>query len=75
MMTEEQVQASLQAIRSPALFVRAEQGLLARQEGLDRRLKLLTSVQLVQVPGGHHCHLDGDTRPVADAVRQFLAHE
>ena len=75
MMTEEQVQASLKAIRSPALFVRAEQGLLARQEGLDRRLKLLTSVQLVQVPGGHHCHLDGDTRPVADAVRQFLAHE
>jgi hypothetical protein len=26
----------------------------------------------VAVPGGHHCHLDGDVEPVIDAVRGFL---
>lgn len=72
MMSEEQVQASLQAIATPTLFVRAESGLLARHGGLDKRAEAIGDLQVVNVPGGHHCHLDGNTRPVTEAIRHFL---
>lgn len=75
MMTEDQVVASLKAIQTPTLFVSAKKGLLANRKGLDDRLNAIANVQKVEVPGGHHCHLDGDTRPVADVVRNFLKKE
>lgn len=75
MMSEDQVVASLKAVESPTLFVRAKEGLLASRKGLDDRLNAMLNMQKVQVPGGHHCHLDGDTRPVADVVRNFLENE
>jgi len=75
MMTEDQVLASLQMIRTPTLFVRAEQGLLASRSGLDKRMEAIPGLQTVQVPGGHHCHLDGDTSPVASAIEHFLENE
>jgi len=75
MMTEEQVVASLKAIQAPTLFVRAKEGLLSNRKGMDSRADAVSHLQTVDVPGGHHCHLDGDTRPVVDAVRNFLANE
>jgi len=75
MMTEEQVLASLKAVRAPTLFVRAREGLLAKRKGLDSRADAISDLKTIDVPGGHHCHLDGDTRPVADAVRYFLENE
>lgn len=75
MMSENQVLASLKAVQAPTLFVSAKEGLLARRTGLDDRLNAMPNVQKVEVPGGHHCHLDGDTRPVADVVRNFLKNE
>jgi pimeloyl-ACP methyl ester carboxylesterase len=75
MMTEEQVVASLKAIQAPTLFVRANEGLLANRKGMDNRADAVPHLQTVDVPGGHHCHLDGDTRPVADAVKNFLENE
>ncbi|MFP3978348.1 MULTISPECIES: alpha/beta fold hydrolase [Marinobacter] len=75
MMTEEQVVASLKAVKAPTLFVRAKEGLLTTRKGLDSRAEAISDLKMVDVPGGHHCHLDGDTRPVADAVRHFLENE
>lgn len=75
MMTEEQVVASLEAIEAPTLFLRAKEGLLASRKGLDNRADALPNVQIINVPGGHHCHLDGDTRPVTDAIKHFLENE
>ncbi|MFO8140405.1 MAG: alpha/beta hydrolase [Marinobacter sp.] len=72
MMTEEQVQASLAAIQTPALFVKAAQGLLANHQGLDKRAELIPDLTTVDVPGGHHCHLDGDIAPIANAIKRFL---
>jgi len=72
MMSEEQVQASLEAIVTPTLFVRAQSGLLANHGGLDKRSEAIKELQVVNVPGGHHCHLDGNTRPVTEAIRHFL---
>jgi len=75
MMTEEQVVASLSAIEAPSLFVRAQGGLFISRAGMDDRADAVPHLQIVDVPGGHHCHLDGDTRPVADVVRNFLENE
>ncbi|MBU2955672.1 alpha/beta fold hydrolase [Marinobacter sp. F3R08] len=75
MMTEEQVLASLSAIETRVLFVRADQGLLSYGKDLDKRAEAIANLQIVRVPGGHHCHLDGETRPVESAITQFLENE
>lgn len=75
MMSESQVVASLKVVQAPTLFVSAKEGLLANRKGLDDRLNAMPNVQKVEVPGGHHCHLDGDTGPVAEVVRNFLKNE
>jgi len=74
MMTEEQVRASLAAIQTPTLFVRAEEGLLVSRTGLDSRADLVPNLETVDVPGGHHCHLDGEVTPVAEVINRFLLH-
>ncbi|AHI27793.1 alpha/beta fold hydrolase [Marinobacter similis] len=75
MMSEDQVMASLRAITTPTLFVRAESGLLASRSGLDERGQAITNLKVAHVPGGHHCHLDGNTRPVSEAIKHFLSDE
>lgn len=75
MMTEEQVLATLEAIETPTLFIRADAGLLSYRKDLDARAHAIARLQTARVRGGHHCHLDGDTAPVADAVVHFLEGE
>lgn len=75
MMNEDQVVASLKAIATPTLFVRAEKGLLAARGELDARGQAIENLEIARVPGGHHCHLDGDTGPVAAAIKHFLEDE
>ncbi|KPQ01430.1 alpha/beta fold hydrolase [Marinobacter sp. HL-58] len=72
MMDEPQVEACLGKVVTPTRFLKAENGLLAQRPELASRTKAITNLDLVTVPGGHHCHLDGDIRPVVDAVRGFL---
>ncbi|MFN2361793.1 MAG: alpha/beta fold hydrolase [Marinobacter sp.] len=72
MMDEAQVEACLGHVVTPTRFLKAENGLLAQRPELVSRTKAIASLDLVSVPGGHHCHLDGDIGPVVDAVRGFL---
>lgn len=72
MMDEFQVEACLKKVTTPTRFLRAEKGLLASRPELASRTGAIANLDLIAVPGGHHCHLDGDVRPVVDAVRGFL---
>ncbi|MDF0750404.1 alpha/beta fold hydrolase [Marinobacter sp. 71-i] len=72
MMDEAQVAACLKKVTTPTRFLRAEKGLLASRPELNSRTNAIADLDLVTVPGGHHCHLDGDIGPVVDAVRGFL---
>ncbi|MDI9245513.1 alpha/beta hydrolase [Marinobacter sp. CHS3-4] len=72
MMDEAQVTACLNAVKLPVGFLRAEKGLLASRPELDHRIDAIKGLELVSVPGGHHCHLEGDVRPVIHAVRNFI---
>lgn len=76
MMIEEQAAESLKAIQAPTLFIKAEEGLLVKHRAyLEKRLEVIDKLEVVQVPGGHHCHLEGDVSPVADAINTFLVDE
>lgn len=72
MMDEVQVAGCLQQVRTPTRCIRAEQGLLASRPELIARADLIAGLDIVSLPGGHHCHLDGDVGPVASAVRDFI---
>jgi hypothetical protein len=72
MMDEAQVIGCLEQVRTPTRFVRAEQGLLASRPNLVLREQAIAGLDTVSVPGGHHCHLEGDVGPVATAVREFI---
>ena len=72
MMDEAQVTACLEQVRTPTRFVRAEKGLLASRPELTARAGAIKGLDLVSVPGGHHCHLEGDVGAVASAVRDFI---
>lgn len=75
MLEESQVLASLAELRTRTLFIRAEDGLLAHREGWKPRLEAIPHLETVTVPGGHHCHLDGDVAPVSHAIRAFINHD
>ena len=72
MMDEAQVMACLEKVITPTRFLRAEKGLLASRPELDSRTNAIAGLELMDVPGGHHCHLEGDVGPVVNAVRGFL---
>lgn len=72
MMDEAQVSGCLEQVRTPTRFIRADNGLLASRPGLNVRADAIAGLDLVSVPGGHHCHLEGDVGPVANAVRTFI---
>lgn len=72
MMDEAQVIGCLERVSTPTRFIRAEQGLLADRPGFHARADAIADLEFVSLPGGHHCHLDGDVVPVASAVREFI---
>lgn len=72
MMDEAQVLGCLAQVRTPTRFIRAEKGLLASRPELNLRADAIAGLDLVSVPGGHHCHLEGDVGPVVSAVRDFI---
>lgn len=75
MLEESQVLASLRKVRTRTLFIRAEHGLLSSRKGWEPRLDAIPRMETVTVPGGHHCHFDGDIEPVSQAIREFISHE
>nr|AMK51987.1 alpha/beta hydrolase fold carboxyl esterase [uncultured bacterium] len=72
MMDEQQVLAVLARVAPPVLFVEARNGLLSRRPQWDARIRAIASLTHVEVPGSHHCHLEGDISPVVAAIRKFL---
>lgn len=70
--TEEQVIAFLQRIACPTLLVRASAGWPFHADLVERRIDAITNLQLAEVAGGHHVHLD-DAPAVAEIVAAFLS--
>lgn len=71
-MTEEQVLTFLGAIACPVLLVRASQGFPFAPKAESARVAALRDVKVVELPGGHHLHLD-TPEPVAAEIRGLFA--
>ena len=70
-LTEPQVLAFLRAIECPTLLVRASAGYPFASDGGEARIRAIRDLEVVQLPGSHHVHLE-DPESVAAAVLRFL---
>ncbi|MBT8136268.1 MAG: alpha/beta hydrolase [Gammaproteobacteria bacterium] len=71
-LTEEQVCAFIARIETPVLLVRAAGGLDFPQQVYQRRARACRSLQIVEVEGEHHLHLEAATvAGVAAAIASF----
>lgn len=71
-MTEGQVEAYFRAIAGKVLLVRAVPGMPADPAYFGRRATWIADFTKVELPGGHHVHLD-EPEAVAAVVGPFLA--
>ena len=70
-LTEEQVLAFLRKVEAPTVLGMASEGLLQGQPQTKERICAFSSIDVVELPGAHHLHLD-DPQPVAQAINRFL---
>ena len=70
-LTEEQVLAFLRKVEAPTVLGMASEGLLQAQPQTKERICAFSSIDVVELPGAHHLHLD-DPQPVAQAINRFL---
>jgi pimeloyl-ACP methyl ester carboxylesterase len=65
--------AFVRSLQCPTKLVMAQQGMLLAQPNISQLVKSL-AIEVVQLPGGHHLHLDDDAGAslVADCFKAFL---
>ena len=67
-LSEQQVQAMLRAIRAPTLLIRSLQGFAIKRPHTLERCACLADVKIVDLPGGHHLHME-QAQAVAEVLR------
>ena len=73
-LTQAHALAFVRSLQCPATLVMAQQGMLLAQPSIAQLVADLP-IDVVQLPGGHHLHLDDDSGAglVADCFKAFLA--
>ncbi|WNF45014.1 alpha/beta fold hydrolase [Pseudomonas sp. SG20056] len=73
-LTQAHALAFVRSLQCPAKLVMAQQGMLLAQPSMTQLVEGL-AIEVAQLPGGHHLHLDDDegARLVADCFKAFLA--
>jgi len=67
---ELQLLSYLEHLDANCLLVRAESGYLINRDDLEKRYALVKDLQIVDVAGGHHVHMQHPTT-VANLLQQF----
>jgi len=55
---EQQLLSYLQHLKTPTLLVRAQSGYLLNRKDLEKRYELLEDLDIIDLPGGHHVHME-----------------
>jgi pimeloyl-ACP methyl ester carboxylesterase len=71
-LSEEQAAAFIRQISCPCQLLAAPQYWRERRAWFDRRRGYFAALELHELPGSHHQHLDGQVTEVATLVRRFL---
>ncbi|MCR4509996.1 alpha/beta hydrolase [Pseudomonas sp. 32.2.56] len=73
-LTQAHALAFVRSLQCPAKLVMAQQGMLLAQPSMAQLVEGL-AIEVAQLPGGHHLHLDDDEGAglVADCFKAFLA--
>ena len=70
--TAEHVRAFVRRVSAPVLLVFAADSPFSGRPLYRETVELFPRAELVELPGGHHFHLEGAEREVADRVSEFL---
>ena len=73
-MSQQKVLSILSGIEAKTLLVLAREGLIAKRDSTKKRIAAIKNLTVVEVPGGHHVHLD-NAKIVADPIKAFLENE
>lgn len=66
-----QIKPMFKALLQPVFLIRASQGVPYDPEIFLNRAQSIKNLSTVDVPGGHHVHMD-DAKSVADGIESFL---
>ena len=72
-LTAEHARAFVRRITAPVLLLFATDSPFAGRPLYREAAELFTNVEVAQLPGGHHFHLEGAEVAIAERIRKFLA--
>ena len=70
-LTEEHGAHFLEAISCPVLLITSKEAVF-REDVIRKRMALVKQIRQIDLPGGHHQHLDGDVETIAEQIQDFL---
>lgn len=71
-LTAEHVRAFVRRVEAPVLMILAEESPFRELPIYRDITSEFRSIEVVRLPGGHHFHLEGAERAIAERVRRFL---
>jgi pimeloyl-ACP methyl ester carboxylesterase len=71
-MTDDQLVPFMEAVCCPVLVIGSQEAVI-RQQVIEERVALVKKIRTVNLPGGHHQHLDGDVPGIAALLKEFLS--
>ncbi|HBO15754.1 MAG TPA: alpha/beta hydrolase [Porticoccaceae bacterium] len=71
--TREQLQSFLAAVSAPTLLIQAQQSIFTRDDKEAELFASIIGLQIVDMAGGHHLHLESQHARVAQEISRFLS--
>ena len=71
-LSHEQISAFMTTISAPTLAILATDSPLSRRDWFQSLLRQIRQLEVIEVTGGHHCHLEGREQGIAAHVTPFL---
>lgn len=71
-LTNNQIDAFLGKISAPSLLVLGHEGIAAMMEFTQTHFQNIANLKKLELPGGHHLHMEGAEEPIANAIKELM---